>query len=168
MINGKQKGASFERLIASKLSDWSGFDLRRTPMSGGFAKGTTSYAGDINSVNVDEKFAFSVECKNQEGWKFEHVLTLDEPVHNLWWEQCWKDSIPTLKYPLLIFTKNRTKTCGMTSVSIAETLLEQHSVDLKTLPHTLIWKSSRYGAFIIFILDEFLESYPYKEHFKEL
>lgn len=41
-VNGRNKGANFERVIAKQLSEWCGFTITRTPSSGGWAK-----TGDI-------------------------------------------------------------------------------------------------------------------------
>ena len=78
----RRKGSSFELYVAKKLSEWSGLELRRTPLSGGWGAATT--LGDIVPIAPDqkdqqygakqEKFArwnFSVECKAQEGWSLD-------------------------------------------------------------------------------------------------
>lgn len=78
----RRKGSNFELRVAKKLSEWSGLELRRTPLSGGWGGATTM--GDIVPIAPDkkdpdyrakyaafQKWCLSVECKAQEGWSFD-------------------------------------------------------------------------------------------------
>ena len=102
-IQGRPKGAGFERDIANQLSTWTGVIFRRTPSSGGWAK-----TGDITPKDPKAMvaFPFNIECKNQE------VLTTlamfgmkDSETIRGWWKQCAGDAKKSKRIPLLIFTK---------------------------------------------------------------
>jgi len=100
----KRRGATYERHICVKLSEWWGSEIRRTPMSGGWQK--TVISGDVAATEHD--FPFSVECKNQEGWEFTELLTAKTPCFCEWWAQCKIDNskLTIPKMPLLVFSKN--------------------------------------------------------------
>lgn len=103
MVNGRTKGANYERKIAKLLSSWSGIPLRRTPMSGGWSEGHPEVSGDIVSVEPDKPFAYHVECKNNESWAWEATLKGKGPVYE-WWKQA-TSQCPLHKSPWLIFSK---------------------------------------------------------------
>ena len=75
MINSKNKGSTFERVIAKKLTEWSGHEFNRTPMSGGLRwKEDNSVVGDIVPP-PDLNFPFGIEIKKQEvPWDFDLIL----------------------------------------------------------------------------------------------
>lgn len=105
-INGKQKGAKFERDIAKLLSEWWGEDFNRVPMSGGLDwQKDNRVTGDIVPP-PDSDFPYTVECKKREGWDFEQVIKGTGEVAD-WWKQCTNDAKKVDKIPLLIFSKNR-------------------------------------------------------------
>ena len=54
----RNKGASFERIIAKKFKEFFGVDLVRTPQSGGFAKKSVKadeFRGDIVSADSSKE-----------------------------------------------------------------------------------------------------------------
>ncbi len=106
----KQKGSGYERRIAKILGEWWGEPFRRTPNSGGWDKqvddGSVMATGDIIPPH-GSAWPFSVECKNQEGWTLEAIMSGRCVRFLKWWEQCRKDARTVEKLPLLIFTRNR-------------------------------------------------------------
>jgi len=153
-INGRTKGSDFERKIAKKLSDWSGMELRRTPLSGGFSQTGSSYTGDINAINREDNFGFHIECKKQEGWTLEQLFSPKCKIWK-WWEQCLTGYKTTYKIPLLIFSKNRANTFLLTRSHM--------------LPHTFLDMSSymemrtKVESVIICPLNQFLEKVAYEK-----
>jgi hypothetical protein len=103
-VNGRAKGSGFERKIAKILSNWSGHDLRRTPLSGGWSRQNPETTGDIVSISKGADFPFSVECKNQEGWRMEAILLGKCKVFDDWWQQTIQNC-PEHKVPMLVFSK---------------------------------------------------------------
>ncbi len=66
-INTKRKGDNFERQVAKIFQDWYGREVRRAPLSGmGVLK--------IDIVS-DENFPFLIQCKKQESWRLESILS---------------------------------------------------------------------------------------------
>jgi len=60
-------------------------------------------------IRLDEEFPFSVECKNDEGWRFEHLFDLQKRKNSpieLFWKQCIEDAERWQKIPLLAIKKN--------------------------------------------------------------
>lgn len=114
---GKQKGDAFERKCAKRFTQWwfaNGEGLfKRVPKSGGWDKALTP--GDIFAVRlynnqevIDETFPFSIECKKQERWTLEQLLTSTKPPLLEWHAQAVNDCKATNKTPLVVFAKNRT------------------------------------------------------------
>ena len=109
IVQGRKKGSKFERDIAKEISEWTGVEFKRTPMSGGWAK-----TGDITPKDpkamVD--FPFSIECKNQE--VFSSAMLMDcigkrkfNASIKSWWKQCTDDAKKAKKKPLLVMTRAR-------------------------------------------------------------
>jgi hypothetical protein len=73
-------------------------------LSGGWAKGSSEVAGDLVCVSGEE-FPLHIECKHQEGWNWESVLTGQSAVFASWYEQAINDSPPG-KLPVVVFKKN--------------------------------------------------------------
>lgn len=108
-INSKQKGSSFELKVAKLLTEWSGYEFHRTPMSGAL-----HWANDNRVVSdivppqnlVDEGWPFSIECKKVESsWELNTFL---EGTAQFWkhWKQCLEDANRENMVPMLIFSKN--------------------------------------------------------------
>lgn len=106
--NSRNKGSRFERTIAKAWESWTGYKFSRTPGSGGWAKAKDAM-GDL--VCTDEKhsrrFPFSIECKNYQEIKFEHILLgLRSCKIISFWEQAIKDAKRCGKIPVLIMRYN--------------------------------------------------------------
>ena len=96
----RNKGASFERVVAKIIQEVTGFEFLRTPLSGGFAKNTTKcsegFRGDIVPADKDVNLSLHIECKNAKTWSLPK-----------WFEQAEKDC-PSGKIPVVIFHKHGT------------------------------------------------------------
>lgn len=106
--NSRNKGSRFERTVAKAWESWTGYKFSRTPGSGGWAKAKDAM-GDL--VCTDEKhsrrFPFSIECKNYQEIKFEHILLgLRSCKIVSFWEQATKDAKRSGKIPILIMRYN--------------------------------------------------------------
>lgn len=92
--SSKTKGSSYERTIAKIFKDYLGVDLKRTPLSGGFAKGSKKaddFRGDIITVDDSIDFKLHIECKNHKTWSL-----------NSWLQQAEGDC-PSDRIPIVIF-----------------------------------------------------------------
>lgn len=106
--NSRNKGSRFERTVAKAWESWSGYKFSRTPGSGGWAKAKDAM-GDL--VCTDEKhsrrFAFSIECKNYQDIRFEHLLLgLKSCKISSFWAQAVKDASKANRIPVLIMRYN--------------------------------------------------------------
>lgn len=103
--NSKSKGDRFERGIAKILADALGLELRRTPLSGGWAKGNPGVHGDVVCVDPGpEAMPYCIECKNVEDWRLESLFTPNHKWFDGWWAQLL-DECPGDKMPVLVFTR---------------------------------------------------------------
>lgn len=100
----KRKGAEFELSVAKILTKWWGETFKRTPLSGGWAKGVV--CGDVLSLDENSTFPFSVECKRDESFSLYQLLKYPAtgPLKK-WWYQAWSESKEG-KIPLLIIKEN--------------------------------------------------------------
>lgn len=153
------KGKSYELRIAKLLTKWAGFQLIRTPMSGAW-QGT---AGDIKPKSQTDHFPFTVECKKDEGWDMDAVVSGKSALFKSWIDQLIRevreDEIVTgqLRFPLLIFSRNYRSDY----ILVPETNLDLLSPillgDFTTVVNLLYHKRQ----FAITLLDEFLDlHYP--------
>ena len=147
---GKRKGSGFERLIAKKLSDWSGLEVRRTPGSGGFDK--TTFPGDVYS---SKGFPLCVECKDTESWNFKSLFKFDGSVFDAWWTQVTTDTVIWSKtndeplLPIVIFSKNYFKEYALFDSRIFDRISNKEG-----LSFLIINKPT--GCMYLTLLDSFL------------
>jgi hypothetical protein len=99
----RNKGASFERLIANAFSEAYGSRFTRTP---GWAQDSGITPGDIMCRNPANDPGFCVECKKAEGWQLESLLTDNHAWFDAYWEQTLGEC-PDDRVPLLVFSRNR-------------------------------------------------------------
>lgn len=106
IINGRNKGSTFERNVAKEVSNWTGILFTRSPSSGGW-----NQTGDITPKNPQHMvdFPFNLELKNQEILQFSHIFQVPKnkktPIRK-WWKQAYLDAIKSGKIPVLVFTKS--------------------------------------------------------------
>lgn len=95
----RNKGSNFERDVAKKFKAYYGFELVRTPQSGGFAKKSAKaddFRGDIVPADEDLVLNLHIECKNSKSWSLPS-----------WFAQAESDC-PKGKKPCVIFHKHGT------------------------------------------------------------
>lgn len=116
MVNGKQKGNSFEREICTKLSLWitdgKHVDcLWRSAMSGGratVAKGTVRQAGDITAVAPEGHILtdqFYIELKHYKELSIDCLIKGKGALISIW-QTTQKESAKYDRIPVLIFKQN--------------------------------------------------------------
>lgn len=136
-VNSRNKGATFERQVASLLNDrFSTKEFSRTPGSGAFA--TTHSLPDYLTIYGDlitpKNFSFCIECKKgYNNLKLNHILDYSSELWKFL-DQCDRDaqkiSDPNV-YPMVIFKQDRQKTLVFTKKFFS----------LEIEPHIIIAKS---------------------------
>ena len=152
-INGRNKGSTFERKIAKHLSDWCGYECRRTPMSGGWSK----QSGDITPKHPEDmiRFKFNIECKNQNILKVQTLFTFPKStLIKKWWKQCSSEAKANKKYPLLVFTRPQIPIFVMTEIKYIKQIWNNHKSNI-----TFLLRDGNFGI----ILWEDLLKIPYKD-----
>ena len=150
MVMGRSKGSRFERKMAKVVGDWCGIELMRTPQSGGMGE---SFPGDLMPKDKLIPFALMIECKHQEGWTFQSLITgwPDYKEVYKWWEQCQSASdsymYPTI--PILLFKKNRCPVLVM---------MRHADINDSTLCAPILILPD---GMIVMLLDNFLEDFDY-------
>lgn len=108
MANSKKKGNRFERVVAKFFTDWSGFKFGRTPQSGSFHN-NRDLGSDLicNDDKHKNRCCISIECKNYQDIRFEHVLLGNKRCKIFsFWEQASRDAKRTNKFPILCMRYN--------------------------------------------------------------
>lgn len=109
-VNSKAKGNRFERVVCKSFQNWSGYEFSRTPASGGLRwKKADNISSDVicSDPKHSKKFPFSIEVKNYQDIKFEHILLgLKSCKIISFWEQATKDAKRAGKIPILIMRYN--------------------------------------------------------------
>lgn len=163
-VNGRQKGSGYERYIAPFFGKWSHSDVKRVPLSGGWAK-EAKFDVKNDLVSTDRYFPVGVECKKREGWMLEHILineacpiiagTKKKPG---WWAQV-RQECPKWRLPVLVFSKNRSK--DMVMVRVKE-FHDFGGLPLDDVKH-FTFDSKETGHVYIMTLTDFLTHLPYKK-----
>ncbi len=108
MANSKKKGNRFERVVAKFFTEWSGFNFGRTPGSGSFHN-NRDLGSDLicNDDKHKNRCCISIECKNYQDIRFEHVLLGNKRCKIFdFWKQASKDAKRTKKFPILCMRYN--------------------------------------------------------------
>lgn len=142
----REKGKRFERSIAKQISEWTGLEARRTPMSGGYDK--KKFPGDII---ISEEFPICFELKNEEGWTLSQLLFSEKCLILKWWEQCKTEAKFAGKVPVLIFTKNFHPTLVIYDHQVIKILESKMSVQFVL----------NFGSLFIMKFDSFLKSFTF-------
>jgi Holliday junction resolvase len=107
---------AFERRVAKAFEKAFGFEVRRAPISGGWAKGgrrdgtRDSYGtlGDIVAPK-DKPFPFFVECKFRKNWKTKDIFMTAGPLR-AWWGKTYEQARRSGKHTILVVGLPRTPT----------------------------------------------------------
>jgi hypothetical protein len=92
--SSRAKGGNYERTIAKKFKDKLDVELKRTPMSGGFAKGSSKaseFRGDIITVDDSIDFKLHIEAKDHKSWSLPKWILQAE-------EDCPEGRIPVVVF----------------------------------------------------------------------
>lgn len=172
--NGHVKGARGEREVAGILQEWwrrreTAAEFIRTPMSGGWNKGSTARVhfqacGDV--MTTSEKFPFCIEVKWREAWGVDNLLNGKRTPPWDWWLQTIEAAVEQGSTPMMWMRRNRlrdgtafpwlvwlpldyVKTRRLSDPDIAwnPKLLQQNGVEFGRLP-------------IAYLYDRFLEMAP--------
>lgn len=100
----RNKGARFEREVASLFSKYWKAEANRVAFSGALHRGQGFEAGDV-TLDYTSGFPFVIECKNHETWNFQDIY-LNNKSFTIFWQQVAVDAKRVNKDPLLIFSKN--------------------------------------------------------------
>lgn len=107
----KRRGKTYERRVATLLTEFTGVNFRSTPGSGGYNKqgGVTIreelFCGDLIADRSD--FLYCIEAKNREIFDFNPILKNPETAaFTLWWYQCVQDAKRVGLEPLMFFKPN--------------------------------------------------------------
>lgn len=104
-VNGKAKGSKNERSVAKWLTEWTGEEFNRTPMSGGLRwLDASRIAGDVVAP-VDSKFPFCIEAKSYKMIEVKSKLRSNSIIFTFW-RQCLRDAERVGKHPMLFIRKN--------------------------------------------------------------
>ena len=170
MINSKKKGSKFERSIAKWFTQWSGYKFGRTPYSGAYHK-NKDLSSDVmcNDEKHAHRFPLSVEAKNYQEIKFEHILLGNEGAKILhFWEQASGDAKASKKIPLLAMRYNnmpKGEAFVMLEKNFFNHFLENDSC-FSSFQHPIMAIRLNSGeAFYIFMLSD-LKTLEYKKFYK--
>lgn len=147
-VNGSQKGAAYERLIAKQFSLWISMGrtadlLWRSAGSGGRStmrrkqtgKGIDYHASDIAPLHPDaEPFSgtFTLECKSYRSIELRQVLyDWKASIVAKWWAQACRDAASVNRFPLLVMKENQKPSL----VVIGKQARELSLSGLALLPH---------------------------------
>lgn len=134
MAEGRNKGARFEADICKALSGWRHPDrdfskvpqhelpFRRRFTTSTSLEGHWQGHGDILH-RPEVKFPFTVECKKQENWDMDGMLTNAKWPPALWWGQAVSQAETAKRHPMLIFARNLREPHAMIREDAAECLL---------------------------------------------
>lgn len=117
MVNGKNKGDAFERSVCRAISqwlvpgNWSTCGIERLPFRRRFTSSTSLEGHWVSGGDLlhwpSVSCPYSFECKKQEGWDLDGMLTAPKWEPWKWWAQCQAQAATVNRVPLLIFSRNR-------------------------------------------------------------
>ena len=107
MVDSKAKGARAEADLVKKLSQETGHNFKRIPLSGGL-DASHGLKGDLyipNSLNI-----YCIEVKHYaDDHLTSKVLTDKNPQLEVWWDQTLREAAQISRKPLLIYKFDRSK-----------------------------------------------------------
>jgi hypothetical protein len=108
-INSKVKGNRNELAVAKLLTDWTGHEFVRVPMSGGLRwANRVNICGDLISADPTFYFPFSVETKHVKNVgiiPYKCTLRINSIIYT-YFAQCQRDAAAVNKHPFLIIRQN--------------------------------------------------------------
>lgn len=146
---GREKGANFERLVATAIRKSLGGKTRdcyRTPMSGGHHSAAN---GDlVVSLDFVKYFPFAVECKHHRLWTPRRFFSLTRN------EASWLDQAETA----------RTETCAPmliarghhTPIYAAYQVDDDPGLEWESKPHLIFWYQEK--KYVCMLLESLLEN----------
>lgn len=155
-VNGRQKGSTYERAIAKHFAKWSNSDVKRVPLSGGWAK-EAKFDVKNDLVSTDKYFPVGVECKKQEKWKMEDLLVNKKSKVFDWWEQVNEECVKW-RFPLLVFTRNFCADFVMIDTEDFKSISGLH----EPTGRYFMVKTKRTGKVFVFTLKTFLKIVDYE------
>jgi hypothetical protein len=109
-INQKRKGNVNEAHVAKILTEWTGHEFCRVPMSGGLRwKNRMDICGDVINTDPNFDFIFSVETKHVAnlGTESSRFALRKNSVIYRYWSQCKRDAEAAGKIPFLMVRENQ-------------------------------------------------------------
>ncbi len=111
-VASKPKGSSWELKVASQLTEKSGKEFRRVPLSGAWmggmnqAKNAQVHSGLKEGLTGDiigpDNWPFSMECKNTASYPRFHMMVAGADAQiDKWIEEAFFDSVNVNKFPVL-------------------------------------------------------------------
>ena len=161
-VNGKQKGAAFERKILKEFETWTGVRWQRTLLSGGGKE-----KADI--AVVDGYTPFLVELKNRETFTYHQFFSYSErkPIW-VWWAKLLKEqeymAQNTSKKPILLIAKANRKPVMLICDAEAVALLDVQKYPDVKFQCTLRLKTDE--VVYMFLWDEIKDKVNVKRLFK--
>jgi hypothetical protein len=107
-INSKVKGNRNELAVCKILTEWTGHEFVRVPMSGGLRwKNRMDICGDVINVDPTFNFPFSVETKAVAnlGIQNKNILRENSVIYT-YFDQCHRDADAAGKRPFLMVRQN--------------------------------------------------------------
>lgn len=106
-INARSKGKRGEAMAIEFMSQWTGMEFRRSPLSGGLRGHIADYTeGDIICTKKNYIFPLCVEVKFYEELNFNHLLYDVQSKIMGFWHQAHDSAVRAKKIPLLLMRYN--------------------------------------------------------------
>ena len=118
----RDKGARFERSIASGLREWLGPDWQVERLPGYRQRGEVGQAGDL-VVSGPFVFPFAIECKHYKGWRLDQLFTPDASMLADFWRQTVEQAERVDRLPLLLVHKDRGQTLAIMPLDIVRRIV---------------------------------------------
>jgi len=150
----KPKGSSWERDLAKKLTESTGQEFRRVPLSGAFMGGSNRYknegilSGAQEGLSGDimgpDGWCFNIECKNTLHYpRFHLMLQTNDSVIDGYLLESMTDAHHSNKIPLLALKRTRRGEFMMVPRNLALTAVDFGAPDPEAFPHIIyIFKGS--------------------------
>ena len=126
---------------------------------------------EVYNITVEEDETYIVEggivvhnCKNQESWTFDNVLTAKSPLYDFW-EQCAEEAKLTGKFPLLVFTKNYNSMYVAVDYDTLTYWNSKLSINKDENLNQLIIIKDQY-TLVIWLLEDFLNTFSVEDFYE--